>query len=171
MPGPIFFVQQRIGKDGEIFKIYKFRTLKIDEKAIEENDSTKDAERMTPLGTFLRRWKIDELPQIYNVLVGDMSLVGPRPTVQRAYDEIVSENTRKYAQDRLTVKPGLTGLAQVNGNAALTWDERMYYDSVYVENLSLWLDLRILMKTVLVLLFGEDHFCNRSNVNSSRRIV
>jgi len=152
--GPAFFTQTRVGKDGHVFKIYKFRTMVIDAEArraqlLETSDSDgvlfklrKDP-RVTAFGAHLRRWSIDELPQFINVLFGDMSLVGPRPAVP--------EEVAKYADHvhrRLVVKPGLTGLWQVNGRSDLSWDESVRLDLRYVENWSFALDLQILWKTV-----------------------
>jgi lipopolysaccharide/colanic/teichoic acid biosynthesis glycosyltransferase len=116
-------------------------------------DFGKDEQRLTRLGRFLRRTKIDEFPQLLNVLFGDMSLIGPRPTIRQQVDEY-SERQMK----RLQVKPGMTGLAQVNGNASISWEERIEYDVEYVENFSLWLDLKILLKTAAIVVLGEEKF-------------
>lgn len=153
MPGPLFFKQQRVGKDGRLFNILKFRSMKVDKALEASHDFTRDAERMTPFGKLLRRTKIDELPQLWNVLVGDMSLVGPRPTVKEQTDKY-----NDYQRQRLNMRPGMTGLAQVNGNVSLTWDERFVYDIEYVNNFSVLLDIRILCKTVLVVIMGEEKF-------------
>ena len=153
MPGPLFFKQQRVGKNGRLFNILKFRSMKVDKALEASHDFTRDAERMTPFGKLLRRTKIDELPQLWNVLVGDMSLVGPRPTVKEQTDKY-----NDYQRQRLNMRPGMTGLAQVNGNISLTWDERFVYDIEYVNNFSVLLDIRILCKTVLVVIMGEEKF-------------
>ena len=153
MPGPLFFKQQRVGKDGRLFNIIKFRSMKVDKALEAAHDFTRDAERMTPFGKLLRRTKIDELPQLWNVLVGDMSLVGPRPTVKEQTDKY-----NDYQRQRLNMRPGMTGLAQANGNVSLTWDERFVYDIEYVNNFSVLLDVRILCKTVLVVIMGEEKF-------------
>ena len=153
MPGPLFFKQQRVGKNGRLFNILKFRSMKVDKALEASHDFTRDAERMTPFGKLLRRTKIDELPQLWNVLVGDMSLVGPRPTVKEQTDKY-----NDYQRQRLNMRPGMTGLAQVNGNISLTWDERFVYDIEYVNNFSVLLDVRILCKTVLVVIMGEEKF-------------
>lgn len=153
MPGPIFFKQKRVGKNKKEFSVLKLRTMKVD-KALERNrDMSRDAERKTKWGNILRRFKIDELPQLINVLIGDMSLVGPRPTVMEhvmLYDE--------KELHRLDVRPGMTGLAQINGNAALVWEDRIEYDLQYVENYSFMLDIRILIGTVKVVIFGEKKY-------------
>ena len=153
MPGPLFFKQQRVGKDGRLFNIIKFRSMKVDKALEAAHDFTRDAERMTSFGKLLRRTKIDELPQLWNVLVGDMSLVGPRPTVKEQTDKY-----NDYQRQRLNMRPGMTGLAQVNGNVSLTWDERFVYDIEYVNNFSVLLDIKILCKTVLVVIMGEEKF-------------
>lgn len=153
MPGPLFFRQQRVGKDGKLFDILKFRSMKVDKALEDAHDFSKDAQRITPFGKFLRRSKIDELPQLWNVLAGDMSLVGPRPTIKEQTDKY-----NDFQRQRLNMRPGMTGLAQVNGNISLTWDERFVYDAEYVNNFSVLLDLKILCKTVLVVLFGEEKF-------------
>ena len=153
MPGPLFFKQQRVGKNGRLFNILKFRSMKVDKALEAAHDFTRDAERMTPFGKLLRRTKIDELPQLWNVLVGDMSLVGPRPTVKEQTDKY-----NDYQRQRRNMRPGMTGLAQVNGNISLTWDERFVYDIEYVHNFSVLLDIKILCKTVLVVILGEEKF-------------
>jgi exopolysaccharide biosynthesis polyprenyl glycosylphosphotransferase len=162
--GPALFTQVRIGKDGREFRIYKFRTMVVDaEKQQAElltiNDSDgvlfklrKDP-RVTAVGAYLRRWSMDELPQLFNVFLGDMSLVGPRPAVP---DEVA-----KYADHvrrRLVVKPGLTGLWQVNGRSDLSWDESVRLDLRYAENWSFALDLQILWKTISALVKGAGAY-------------
>lgn len=158
MPGPIFFFQERVGKDGKVFKIYKLRTMKVDKDAENNFDSSKDAERTPPLGHCLRRFKIDESVQLINVLKGDMSMVGPRPTLK-----IQTDNYTEYERQRLKMSPGMTGLAQVNGNISLSWQERIEYDIEYINKFSVWLDIKILLKTVLIVFFGEEKFvCEKS---------
>ena len=156
--GPAFFTQTRVGKDGDVFKIYKFRTMVVDAEelraqllATNESDGVlfklrKDP-RVTAFGAHLRRWSIDELPQLVNVLLGHMSLVGPRPAVP---DEVA--RYADYVHRRLVVKPGLTGLWQVNGRSDLSWDESVRLDLRYVENWSFALDLQILWKTISAIL-------------------
>jgi exopolysaccharide biosynthesis polyprenyl glycosylphosphotransferase len=155
--GPALFTQVRVGKDGRVFRIFKFRTMVVDaearkEQLIANNDSDgvlfklRNDPRVTAVGAYLRRWSIDELPQLLNVLRGDMSLVGPRPALP--------DEAAKYADHvrrRLVVKPGLTGLWQVNGRSDLTWEESVRLDLRYVENWSFALDLQILWKTIPVL--------------------
>jgi exopolysaccharide biosynthesis polyprenyl glycosylphosphotransferase len=152
--GPALFTQTRIGKDGQPFKIYKFRTMVVDaEKRLaellekNENDGAKFKirrdPRVTEIGSQLRKWSLDELPQLFNILLGEMSLVGPRPALP--------DETAQYAahvRRRLAVRPGLTGLWQVSGRSDLTWDESVRLDIRYVENWSFALDLQILWKTI-----------------------
>jgi undecaprenyl phosphate N,N'-diacetylbacillosamine 1-phosphate transferase len=155
LPGPIFFKQERVGKDKAPFTIFKFRTMKVDKDAESRMDFSKDAERLTGLGSFLRRSKIDELPQLINVLINDMSLVGPRPTIMKQV-ELYTD----YQLLRLKMKPGMTGLAQVNGNTAISWEDRIKYDVKYVEHFSLYLDFKILLKTIAIVIFGEEKYKN-----------
>lgn len=141
---PIFFTQMRAGRNGTPFRIWKFRTLETGPK-----DPTRPSDHTTRLGAPLRRWAIDELPQLWNVLRGDMSLVGPRPVLvpeARGYDA--------HARQRLNVRPGLTGQAQVHGRNNLNWSERLELDLWYVCHRSLPLDLKILAKTPPILLSG-----------------
>ena len=148
--GPALFVQDRLGWRGTIFRAYKFRTMTHVERT-PDLEITAGNPEVTSLGAFLRRFKIDELPQLVNILRGDMSLVGPRPALVRDlayYDEV--------ARRRLDVRPGLTGLAQVHGGIHLTWPERWRYDVRYVDELSFALDVRILFRTVILLIVGEE---------------
>ncbi len=152
MPGPVFFAQERMGYLGVSFIIYKFRTMRVDDSAIKVSDNSKDEERITALGKILRRLKLDETPQIVNILKGEMAIVGPRPTNKRAMLE--------YELDarRLTVRPGLTGLAQVSGNTVLDWPDRVALDLQYIDTISFINDVKIILKTVLVVLTGEERF-------------
>ncbi|MGL6341693.1 MAG: sugar transferase [Waterburya sp.] len=138
---PIFFTQQRPGKDGKIFTFYKFRTM-TDAKDANGN-LLSDGDRMTPFGTLLRKSSLDELPQLLNVLKGDMSLVGPRPLMVHYLQLYNSEQARRHE-----VLPGITGLAQTSGRNTLDWDKRLKLDVAYVDNWSLWLDFKILLATV-----------------------
>ncbi len=147
MGGPVFFTQQRTGLHGRFFKIIKFRTMTREKDA--GGKPLDDAARLTPLGQFLRRTSLDELPELLNVLAGDMSLVGPRPLLPEYLPYYDAQQRRRH-----DVKPGLTGWAQVNGRNAISWEERFKLDVWYVDNLSFALDLRILAKTVWVALTG-----------------
>lgn len=152
--GPVFFLQDRPGQYKEIFRVYKFRTMKLgSEKMIKGQEVMKDDDRITTIGRFLRRTKIDEIPQVLNVLKGDMSLVGPRPERIASLEEYDDEITR-----RLDMKPGMTGLAQVNGNIYLDLNDRYRFDIYYIENFSLWLDIKIIVRTIGVVLFGEGKY-------------
>ncbi|WP_201529899.1 sugar transferase [Psychrobacter frigidicola] len=147
--GPLFFKQQRVGKNGSLFFVYKFRTMT--DKARDFNQQIlKNNDEVTRVGKIIRRLKIDELPQLFNVLIGDMSLVGPRPCLPGLVKDF-NESGKK----RLLVRPGLTGLAQVNGNIYLTWKQRWEFDKKYVEDQSVFLDLKIISRTALIVLFGE----------------
>jgi lipopolysaccharide/colanic/teichoic acid biosynthesis glycosyltransferase len=138
---PVFFKQQRPGLNGSPFEMIKFRTMK---DAIDTNGNPlPDAERMTPFGEKLRNTSLDELPELLNVLKGDMSLVGPRPLLMRYLPLYSKEQARRHE-----IKPGVTGWAQVNGRNAISWDEKFKYDVWYVDNRNFWLDVKILFLTV-----------------------
>jgi exopolysaccharide biosynthesis polyprenyl glycosylphosphotransferase len=162
--GPALFAQTRVGKDGRDFKMYKFRTMVVDaEQRMAELRAENDLDgvlfkmrqdpRITPIGARLRKWSLDELPQLFNVLMGEMSLVGPRPPLP-AETERYAEHVRR----RLVVRPGLTGLWQVSGRSDLSWDESVRLDLRYVENWSFALDLLILWKTVSVIFRGSGAY-------------
>jgi lipopolysaccharide/colanic/teichoic acid biosynthesis glycosyltransferase len=150
-PGHPLYRQTRVGKDGEPFQICKLRTMVRGAEftgaglAIQEGD-----DRITRVGAFLRRTSLDELPNLWNVVRGEMSIVGPRPTIQVQVDQYTERQ-----RGRLAVKPGITGWAQVNGRASLPWSERIELDLWYVEHRSLGLDLRILARTARMVLRGE----------------
>ena len=157
--GPVFFRQERAGKDGRIFRIYKFRSMVVGAEHkgagvfVEENDS-----RITRVGKFLRHTSLDELPQLFNVLKGEMSLVGPRPTLPYQVERYDARQ-----RERLTVKPGITGWAQVNGRNFLSWPERIELDLWYVDNWSLRLDFYIFVKTILVLFKQNNLYMGRQD--------
>lgn len=147
-PGKVFFKQQRLGLHGEVFWVYKFRSMVPNAINIGSGMFIeKDDPRITGIGKILRKNSIDELPQLLNVIRGEMSLVGPRPAPLHHLDKYNDEQKK-----RLNVKPGITGWAQVNGRLALYWPDRIELDCWYVENHSFWLDLKILVKTVVVVL-------------------
>lgn len=159
-PGPVFFLQERPGYHKKIFHIYKFRTMKMgSEKMIKGQEVMKDDARITSIGKFLRRSKLDEMPQLLNVLKGDMSLVGPRPERVASLQDYDSEIVK-----RLNMLPGMTGLAQVSGNIYLSLQERYKLDVYYVEHFGLWLDIRIVLRTVGVIVRGEEKYLNRELV-------
>lgn len=143
--GPVFFKQERMGKDAEPFMIYKFRSMRQGSESIRYYIAS-DNPSVTKLGHWMRRWGIDELPQLINVLKGEMSLIGPRPTLRYQVENYTEEQVH-----RLDMKPGLTGWAQVNGRNKLNWSQRMHYDLWYVRNWSLLLDAKILLMTPVVL--------------------
>jgi len=145
---PLFFKQIRPGLHGKPFTLYKFRSMT---DARDENGNLlPDAKRLTPLGRFLRSSSLDELPELWNVLKGDMSLVGPRPLLMQYLERYTPEQMRRHE-----VKPGITGWAQVNGRNAITWEEKFKYDVWYVDNWNIWLDLKIIALTVCKVLKGE----------------
>lgn len=155
--GSVIFKQRRPGKDGKIFTVYKFRTMS--EKAEDENGrELSDVERMTKIGSFLRKTSLDELPQLFNVLKGDMSFIGPRPLLCE-YLELYTP----YQMRRHEVLPGISGLAQVNGRNAITWEEKFDYDVYYVDHMSFWLDLKIIFKTIKNTLKRADINCSDNN--------
>lgn len=139
MGAPVLFQQERVGRDGRIFTIFKFRTMR---PAPPEASPDTDAQRITRLGKLLRDTSVDELPQLFNILRGDMSLVGPRPLLVRYLPRYSARQARRHE-----VLPGLTGLAQVNGRNTATWDQKFEHDVRYVEQWSLRTDLKILVKT------------------------
>ncbi|MEJ2752713.1 MAG: sugar transferase, partial [Chloroflexota bacterium] len=162
--GPIFYMGMRVGKDGKQFKMYKFRSMVADADeqklalaAQNEADGPifkiKDDPRLTRVGRVLRRTSLDELPQLYNVLLGQMSMVGPRPPLPEEVEEY-----KPWHKQRLTVIGGMTGLWQVSGRSDLTFDELCLLDIYYIENWSLPLDIRILLQTVPYVLFGRGAY-------------
>lgn len=137
---PVFFLQERVGKDNKVFKMIKFRTMK---NSTDKNGNLlSDNERVTKLGSFLRSFSIDELPELINVLKGDMSLIGPRALLVEYLEHYNSEQIRRH-----DVLPGLTGWAQINGRNSITWCEKFKLDVWYVDNWSLWLDIKIFFLT------------------------
>ena len=152
--GPVIYRQRRVGKDGADFDLLKLRTMVSGAErmgaglAVDEGDP-----RITRVGALLRRWSLDELLNLVNVVKGDMSIVGPRPTVRAQVDQYTPRQ-----RGRLAVEPGITGWAQVSGRAALPWHERIELDLWYLEHRSLWLDLKILWRSVKVVLAREDTY-------------
>lgn len=157
-PGPIIYKHMRVGKAGKIFPCYKFRTMCVNSQEVledllatnpevkkewEANFKLKDDPRVTKIGAFMRKTSLDELPQIFNVLRGEMSLVGPRPVIQKELDM----HYREFAETYQSVKPGITGLWQVSGRSDTTYEERVRMDVWYVQNWSVWLDISLLWRT------------------------
>lgn len=153
---PIFFSQKRVGLNGKTFKIFKFRTMR--HTVGKDGQQLSDVFRHTKLGNTLRSWSIDELPQLWNVLKGEMSLVGPRPLLEEYLQEYSSEQMRRH-----DVRPGITGWAQVNGRNDISWDEKFELDVWYVDNHSLLLDASILRSTI-VKVASKDSSINSGNV-------
>lgn len=154
--GPVFFKQERLGKNGKVFKIIKFRTMVVNAEKIgsglflkSENDN-----RITKIGKFLRATSLDELPQLINVLLGQMSLVGPRPPVP--YHPYKYEDYNEFQRKRFLMKPGMTGLAQVKVRNSVSWDERIQYDVEYIEKFNILFDFSILFKTFLKVVKPES---------------
>jgi lipopolysaccharide/colanic/teichoic acid biosynthesis glycosyltransferase len=149
--GPASYPQERVGKDGRLFRMHKLRSMRVNDLPVHVVGQVSHEHPMvTRVGRFIRRYKIDELPQMLNVLTGEMSLVGPRPTVAEQV-----ERYSPFQRRRLEVRPGITGWAQVNGATALTWDERIQLDVWYIDHRSLRLDLEILLRTPAVAFLGE----------------
>ena len=168
-PGPVFFAHTRIGKDGKPFPCYKFRSMVVNSQEMlqkylvknpaareewERDFKLKDDPRVTPIGKFLRSTSLDELPQIFNVLRGEMSLVGPRPVIQEELDKYYGETAKLYC----TVKPGITGLWQVSGRRDIGYDERVALDATYIKYRSMWGDIVILWKTIGVVLMKKGAY-------------
>ena len=155
--GPVFFRQERLGKDGKVFKILKFRTMVVNAEKIgdglkvkSENDS-----RITKIGRFLRATSLDELPQLWNVFIGQMSLVGPRPPATYfPYDGY--ENYPDWTKKRFLMRPGMTGLAQVTVRNSVSWDEKIIIDNKYIDSFNIWLDIKILFFTIFKVIKTEN---------------
>lgn len=155
--GPIFFKQRRLGKDGKEFNIYKFRTMIMNAEKIGEGlrVSSENDPRITKIGKFLRATSLDEIPQLINVLNGNMSLVGPRPPVTyHPYKGYI--NYPEWARKRFNMKPGITGLAQITVRNSVSWDERIRVDNIYIENFNILYDIKILCKTVITVFKKEN---------------
>ena len=150
MPGgPVIFKQLRPGKDEKIFCLYKFRTMT--DKRDDRGKLLPDEQRLTKFGKWLRSTSLDELPEAWNILKGDMSVVGPRPLLVEYLERY--DDRQRHRQD---VRPGLSGYAQIHGRNAISWEKRFELDVWYTENVSLWLDIRIVMKTVVVAMGGKN---------------
>lgn len=146
---PVIFKQLRPGKDEKIFCLYKFRTMT--DKRDDRGKLLPDEQRLTKFGKWLRSTSLDELPEAWNILKGDMSVVGPRPLLVEYLERY--DNRQRHRQD---VRPGLSGYAQIHGRNAISWEKRFELDVWYTENVSLWLDIRIVMKTVVVAMGGKN---------------
>lgn len=153
--GKAFFRQERVGKDGKIFLIYKFRTMKSTDVKFDTDHAVieDDNPSVTAVGKVLRKLKLDETPQLFNILKGDMSFIGPRPLMP-----VYLEEYEEWERHKFDVKPGLSGLAQTNGNGHLEKQGRSYYDVYYAQNVSFGLDVKLFFKTFGVILKGEERF-------------
>jgi len=160
--GPVIFKQERLGKNGRVFKIYKFRTMVVNAENIGDGLTVKSESdsRITKVGRILRKTSLDELPQLFNVLVGHMSLVGPRPPVTyHPYDGYNSYPN--WAKKRFNMRPGITGLAQVTVRNSVTWDERIKVDNEYIDKFNIWLDIKILFLTIVKILNSESIYLKK----------
>lgn len=146
--GNVFFTQERVGKNERIFKVFKFKTMT--DETDHNNHLLPDEKRLTLVGTYIRKLSLDELPQIINVLLGDMSFIGPRPLLPEYLPYYTSIQRQRH-----TVKPGITGLAQINGRNLTTWENRFMFDVFYVENISFKLDLQIIARTFIKVVRSE----------------
>lgn len=160
MGAPILFKQQRPGKNGQSFYLYKFRTMTMSSE--DNNGPLSDADRLTALGQLLRKYSIDELPQLFNVLKGDMSLVGPRPLLKEYLPLYTPEQRLRHE-----VRPGITGWAQVNGRNAITWEEKFTLDTWYVKNQTFTLDIKILLLTIAKV-FKKDGITQPGHVTTEK---
>lgn len=161
--GPVFFKQERLGKDGKTFKILKFRTMVVNAEKIGDGLSVKSENdnRITKIGKLLRATSLDELPQLINVILGQMSLVGPRPPVTYfPYDGF--NNYPEWAKKRFTMRPGVTGLTQVTVRNSVSWDERIKVDNEYIDTFNVWLDIKILFRTLGRIFKSQDIYMDSS---------
>lgn len=169
--GPVFFKQERLGKGGKTFKIIKFRTMIVNAEKIGDGLTVKsnNDDRITKVGKFLRSTSLDELPQLFNVISGQMSLVGPRPPVTyfpyKGYEEYP-----EWAKKRFTMHPGITGLAQVTVRNSVSWDERIVVDNKYIDHFSVYLDCKILFKTILKLFKSENIYMEQDNKSTKKSV-
>lgn len=167
--GPVFFRQERLGKNGKLFKIFKFRTMIVDAEKMGDGlfVKTEQDNRITKIGKILRATSLDELPQLINVIVGDMSLVGPRPPVP--HHPYKYEEYSDYQLRRFEMKPGMTGLTQITVRNSVPWDERIPIDIKYVENFNTLIDIKILFRTLLKI-FVKESIYTQSEKNVSKSV-
>jgi len=155
---PIFFRQDRVGRYGRRFLIWKFRTMVVDaDRLLDKEGRVHGDGRITRAGRFLRLTSLDELPQLINVIRGEMSFIGPRPGLKEHYDRYTAAQRRRY-----DMRPGVTGLAQVNGRNTLPWSRRIAYDLEYIDQFSLWQDVKILAKTIAIVATGKNVVLDRN---------
>ena len=165
-PGPILFKQRRIGKDNKEFMIYKFRTMRIDTPNVATHLLKNPEQYITQIGNFMRKTSLDELPQLFNILKGEMSVVGPRPALYNQYD-LIEMRTKANVH---TVRPGLTGLAQVSGRDELENEQKVYFDQQYVQKHSFFFDLKLIFLTV-VKVFKSEGVVEGATTKDSKETV
>lgn len=155
--GPVFFTQNRLGKDGKVFRIIKFRSMVVDaDKYLNEKGESSN-DRITPIGRFLRKTSLDEIPQLLNIVKGEMSIIGPRPTLTSHWDRYTEKQKGRFA-----MRPGVTGWAQVCGRNNIPWSRRIELDIEYINNYSFWFDVKIFFKTLKVVFTGSDISIDRN---------
>jgi lipopolysaccharide/colanic/teichoic acid biosynthesis glycosyltransferase len=155
--GPVFFRQTRVGQNGDLYRVFKFRSMIVDADNYLDDTGAPTRDRITPVGRFIRKTSIDELPQFLNILLGDMALIGPRPILP-----MFLPHMNDAEKQRLNGLPGITGWAQVNGRNMIKWSERFKLDVHYINNASLWLDIKIVAMTVQKILFASDIATDRN---------
>lgn len=155
--GPVFIFQPRLGKNGKVFNCLKFRSMIVNADNYIDSHGRPTINRVTKFGSFLRRYSLDELPQLFNILKGQMSFVGPRPALVSHLERYTKEQ-----KTRLNMKPGITGLAQINGRNNIPWSKRIEFDLEYISKFSLWLDIKILIKTAFIIFKTEDFILDRN---------
>lgn len=165
-PGPILFKQRRIGKDNQEFMIYKFRTMRIDTPNVATHLLKNPEQYITSIGKFMRKTSLDELPQLFNILKGEMSVVGPRPALYNQYD-LIEMRTNANVH---TVRPGLTGLAQVSGRDELENEQKVYFDQQYVQKQSFFFDLKLIFLTV-VKVFKSEGVVEGATSNTNKETI
>lgn len=167
--GPIFYNAPRLGKDGKVFKMYKFRSMKVNAPDIRKADGStyngEDDPRLTRVGKFIRKTSLDEIPQIINVLKGDMSVIGPRPDLPEHLKQYEKGEERK-----LEVLPGITGYSQAYFRNSIEWKERIRQDIYYIDNLSLWMDIKVFFKTIKTVLKKEGVYVNGTASGDTKSI-
>lgn len=166
--GPIFYNAPRLGKDGHIFKMYKFRSMKMNAPDIRNEDgstfNSEDDPRLTKIGKFIRKTSIDETPQLLNIIKGDMSIIGPRPDLPE-HKELYQGNEER----KLEIRPGVTGFNQAYYRNTIPWKERIQNDIYYIDNLSLWMDIKVFFKTAVSVLKREDIYIANDGINAGNK--
>jgi undecaprenyl phosphate N,N'-diacetylbacillosamine 1-phosphate transferase len=166
--GPVFFTQSRVGYMGSVFRVFKFRTMLVPSKSFSADGSQlSNSERITRVGKFLRLLSIDEIPQLLNVLMGSMSIVGPRPILSYQYERLTYRQRKRFV-----VRPGITGLAQVSGRNSIPWSKKIAWDIIYCKRVSLALDVVILIRTFITLFdFSQNAFVHYDRISKHSRQV